>query len=117
MNFSKLLIICAMLSFSILSMAADTPDNDAPQFTSSDRSIIGSISIFAGNFAPRGYAFCEGQLLPISTNATLFSLLGTTYGGNGRTNFALPNLKKAEEVLGGARYIINVDSHGFYPSR
>ncbi|MBP1664465.1 MAG: Tail Collar domain protein [Bacteroidetes bacterium] len=54
---------------------------------------IGEIRIFAINFAPRGWMPCEGQLLPISQNTALFALLGTTYGGNGRTNFALPNLQ------------------------
>jgi microcystin-dependent protein len=54
---------------------------------------IGEILIFAGNFAPRGYAFCNGQVLSISQNTALFSILGTTYGGNGQTNFALPNLQ------------------------
>jgi len=54
---------------------------------------IAEIRIFAGNFAPRGWAFCEGQLLPISQNTALFSLIGTTYGGDGRTTTALPNLK------------------------
>ena len=51
------------------------------------------IRIFAGNFAPRGWAFCNGQLLPVSQNTALFSLIGTTYGGDGRTTTALPNLK------------------------
>lgn len=46
---------------------------------------VGQISMFAGNFAPRGWALCDGQLLPIAPNAALFSLLGTTYGGDGRT--------------------------------
>ncbi len=54
---------------------------------------IGVIKIFAGNFAPRGYMFCAGQLIPISQNQALFAILGTTYGGNGTTNFALPNLQ------------------------
>jgi microcystin-dependent protein len=54
---------------------------------------IGQIQIFAGNFAPRGWAFCNGQLLAIQSNTALFSLLGTQYGGNGTTNFALPNLQ------------------------
>ena len=53
---------------------------------------IAEIKIFAGNFAPRGYAFCDGQLLPIAQNTALFSLIGTTYGGDGRTTTALPNL-------------------------
>lgn len=54
---------------------------------------IGEITLFAGNFAPRGWAFCQGQLLSIAQNTALFSILGTTYGGDGRTNFALPDLR------------------------
>ena len=54
---------------------------------------IAEIKIFAGNFAPRGWAFCDGTLLPISQNTALFSLIGTIYGGDGRTTTALPNLK------------------------
>ena len=54
---------------------------------------LGSIVLFAGNFAPRGWAFCSGQILPISQNTALFSILGTTYGGNGQTTFALPDLR------------------------
>jgi microcystin-dependent protein len=54
---------------------------------------IAEIRIFAGNFAPRSWAFCNGQLLPISQNTALFSLIGTTYGGDGRTTTALPNLE------------------------
>lgn len=54
---------------------------------------IAEVRIFAGNFAPRGWAFCDGQLLPIAQNTALFSLIGTTYGGDGRTTTALPNLQ------------------------
>ena len=54
---------------------------------------IGQIIMFAGNFAIRSYANCEGQLLPINQNTALFSILGTTYGGDGRTTFALPDLR------------------------
>lgn len=54
---------------------------------------IAEIRIFAGNFAPRGWAFCNGQLLPISQNTALFSLIGTTYGGDGRSTTALPNME------------------------
>ena len=54
---------------------------------------IAQIIIFGGNFAPRGWAFCHGQLLPISQNTALFSLLGTTYGGDGRTTFQLPDMR------------------------
>jgi microcystin-dependent protein len=54
---------------------------------------LGEIRIFAGNFAPAGWMFCEGQLLPISENDALFTLIGTTYGGDGETTFALPDLR------------------------
>ncbi|MGJ8656444.1 MAG: phage tail protein [Akkermansiaceae bacterium] len=54
---------------------------------------IGQVKIFAGNFAPQGWAFCEGQLLAISSHDALFSLLGTNYGGDGRTTFGLPDLR------------------------
>lgn len=54
---------------------------------------IGQIMMFAGNFAPRGWALCDGTLLAISQNSALFSILGTTYGGNGQTTFALPDLR------------------------
>jgi len=54
---------------------------------------VAEIRIFAGNFAPTGWATCDGQLLPISQNTALFSLLGTTYGGDGKSTFALPNLQ------------------------
>lgn len=59
----------------------------------SDQSYIGSISGWAPDFAPRDWAFCQGQLLPINQYAALYSILGTTYGGNGQSNFALPNLQ------------------------
>jgi microcystin-dependent protein len=54
---------------------------------------VAEIRIFAGNFAPRGWAFCDGQLLPLAQNTALFSLIGTTYGGNGKTTMALPDLQ------------------------
>ncbi len=54
---------------------------------------IAEVRIFGFHFAPRGWAFCNGQLLPISQNTALFSLVGTTYGGDGKTTFALPNLQ------------------------
>lgn len=60
--------------------------------------LIGEIRMFAGNFPPRGWAFCEGQELPIALNQPLFSLLGTTYGGDGRTTFALPDLRGRSPV-------------------
>src|SRR2546421_3957560 len=54
---------------------------------------VGEIRMFAGNFAPAGWMFCEGQLLPISENDVLFTLIGTTYGGDGESTFALPDLR------------------------
>lgn len=54
---------------------------------------VGEIQIFAGNFAPRNWAFCNGQTIPVSQNTALFSILGTTYGGDGRTTFGVPNLQ------------------------
>ncbi|MCB9057054.1 MAG: phage tail protein [Calditrichae bacterium] len=74
------------LAFFILFVLISTP-------LFSQEAIIGEIRMFAGNFAPRGWAFCEGQLLPIAQNTALFSILGTTYGGDGRTTFALPDLR------------------------
>jgi microcystin-dependent protein len=55
--------------------------------------MLGEIRLFAGNFAPRNWTFCQGQILSISSNTALFSILGTTYGGNGTTTFALPDLR------------------------
>lgn len=54
---------------------------------------VGQVMLFAGNFAPRGWALCDGQLLPISSYTALFSIIGTTYGGDGKTTFALPDLR------------------------
>ena len=62
---------------------------------------LGEIRMFGFNFAPVGWAFCNGQLLPISQNTALFSLLGTFYGGNGTTNFALPNLQSRVAIHNG----------------
>jgi len=71
---------------------------------------IGIVKLFAGNFAPRGWMFCDGSLLAISRNSALFSILGTTYGGDGITTFALPNLK-GRMALGAG----NVNANEFYP--
>src|SRR5512137_2001633 len=59
---------------------------------------VAEIRIFPFNFAPKGWAFCNGQIMPISQNTALFSLLGTTYGGNGVSNFALPNLQGSAPI-------------------
>jgi len=63
---------------------------------------IGTVTMFGGNFAPRGWAFCQGQLLPIASYTALFSILGTTYGGDGRTTFGLPDLRGRVAVGEGA---------------
>ena len=62
---------------------------------------LAEVKLFAGNFAPRGWADCNGQLLPINQNQALFSLLGTTYGGNGQTTFGLPNLQDRTAIHAG----------------
>jgi microcystin-dependent protein len=63
---------------------------------------LGAIFIFAGNFAPRGYMLCQGQILSIAQNTALFSILGTTYGGNGTSTFALPDLRGRAPIGEGA---------------
>ena len=75
---------------------------------------IGQILLLPYNFAPQGFAFCEGQLLSIAQNTALFSLLGTTYGGDGQNNFALPNLK-GKEPHPHLHYCIALQ--GIFPSR
>jgi microcystin-dependent protein len=67
---------------------------------------IGEIKMFAGNFAPAGWMFCEGQLLPISENETLFNLIGTTYGGDGESTFALPDLRGRIPIHQGNGYVL-----------
>jgi microcystin-dependent protein len=62
---------------------------------------VGEIRIFGGNFAPAGWAFCDGQTLPISENDTLFNLIGTTYGGDGQETFNLPNLQSRVPIHAG----------------
>lgn len=71
-----------------------------------DYPYIGEIKLFAGNFAPKNWALCNGQLLPINQNQALFSLLGTTYGGNGVTTFALPDLRGKGAIGFGAAYAL-----------
>lgn len=75
---------------------------------------IGQIQLFPYNFAPRGWAFCEGQELQIEQNTALFSLIGITYGGDGRTTFALPDLK-TNNLDGNLHYCIALQ--GVFPSR
>ncbi len=67
---------------------------------------VGEIRMFAGNFAPAGWMFCDGQLLPISENETLFQLIGTTYGGDGESTFQLPNLQSRIPIHQGNGFIL-----------
>ena len=67
---------------------------------------VGEIRMFAGNFAPAGWQFCEGQLLPISENETLFQLIGTTYGGDGESTFAMPDLRGRLPLHAGNGFIL-----------
>lgn len=67
---------------------------------------IGEIRMFGGNFAPAGWMFCEGQLLPISENDALFTLIGTTYGGDGQSTFALPDLRGRVPLHQGGGHIL-----------
>jgi microcystin-dependent protein len=67
---------------------------------------VGEIRMFAGNFAPAGWMFCEGQLLPISENETLFNLIGTTFGGDGQSTFALPDLRGRIPIHQGNGFIL-----------
>ncbi len=76
--------------------------------------LLGSVQLFSFGFAPRGWEFCEGQLIAIGSNTALFSLIGVTYGGDGRTTFALPNLRDKSPVAG-MHYCICVQ--GMMPTR
>ena len=67
---------------------------------------VGEIRMFGGNFAPAGWMFCEGQLLPISENETLFQLIGTTYGGDGQSTFALPDLRGRLPIHQGNSFVL-----------
>ena len=67
---------------------------------------VGEIRMFAGNFSPNGWMFCAGQLLPISENETLFQLIGTTYGGDGQSTFALPDLRGRIPVHSGGGFVL-----------
>lgn len=80
----QIILLCLILATTLGTNT--TQAQDVGQF-------LGGITMFAGNFPPRGWEFCHGQLLPIAQNQALFSILGTTYGGDGRTTFALPDLR------------------------
>lgn len=78
---------------------------------------IGEVQIFAFSFCPRGFAPLEGQLLPINDNQALFSLLGTTYGGDGTSTFALPRAKLLATLVQGAPLLQCIALQGIFPSR
>lgn len=86
----KFITICSFIYFLCLSNLANAQEP-----------FLGEIRMFGGNFAPRGWALCDGQILSISQNQALFSLLGTTFGGDGRTTFALPDLRGRVPVHAG----------------
>jgi len=100
----------------ITQLGFDSLIGNLPIFAEAQEPFIGEIIQFGGNFAPRGWAFAQGQLLPIAQNQALFSILGTQYGGDGRVTFALPDLRCLEpEGNTGPRYIIAIV--GTFPSR
>lgn len=76
-----------------------SPETPAPVLSAEP--FIGEIAMFAGNYAPRGWALCDGQLLPINQYQALFSIVGTMYGGDGRSTFALPDLRGRGPIHGG----------------
>jgi len=78
---------------------------------------LGEIRMFGGDFAPRGWARCHGQLLPISEHAPLFSLIGTTYGGDGIDTFALPDLREDTTPAGKLPITFIIALAGVYPPR
>jgi len=89
-------ILSSTLSIVIVALSLFSPSP-----VKASEPFVGQIQFFAFNFAPRSWSFCNGQLLPISQNTALFSLFGTIYGGDGRTNFALPNMQGRSPVHAG----------------
>ncbi len=90
----------SLLALFLVSFSS-TPVSDMEDTAVGMDPMLGEISMFAGNFAPRGWAFCNGQVLQIRDNQALFSILGTTYGGDGRTTFALPDLRGRAPIHAG----------------
>lgn len=102
---TRFLVACGVFTLpSSLALAQDVP-------------FLGQVVTFPYNFCPRGWAQTNGQLLPISQNTALFALLGTTYGGDGRTTFALPNLKAKTTLTTGAVLVSCIALQGIFPSR
>lgn len=96
-QYPLMLITIAILAFSTISMVtSETTTKEKAHIegmSAWDYSGLGEIKMFAGTFAPRGWAFCNGQLLSVANNSALFSIIGTTYGGDGRSTFALPDMR------------------------
>ncbi len=109
--YSAILIISMVFSNSIIELDNSSNIENEISTTVSMDPFLGQVAMFAGNFAPRGWAFCDGELLLIEGNHALFAIIGTTYGGDGRTTFALPNL----ESESGVNYIIAIQ--GVFPAR
>jgi len=105
MNLSKFLqafgLVALMACVSLVTQSLTVDSIQKESQIAGDQPYIGEVAMFAGNFAPRGWAFCEGQLLPISQYTALFSLIGTIYGGDGRTTFALPDLRGRTPIHAG----------------
>lgn len=105
---SRLAILCAVLSFSLWAEPRPAGAGANP--------FLGEIEIFAFDFCPAGWAALNGQILPISQNQALFALLGTTYGGDGQTSFALPTAKPIFSA-NGAAFQLCIALQGIFPSR
>lgn len=103
-HYSTALVSLAMLTLFTVSAISTSSDTEAAPAEGVDfyNCTLGEITMFAGNFAPRGWALCNGQLMAIQQNNALFSVLGTTYGGDGRTTFALPELRGRVPVHAGS---------------
>lgn len=95
----SLALLAGLTTLPLLGKSHTTPKVNPPALGTD--AFIGEIILFAGDFAPKYWAMCQGQLLPINQNQALFSLLGTTYGGNGTTTFALPDLRGRMAVSSG----------------
>jgi microcystin-dependent protein len=109
---SKIVIMAIVLSFMMTI-------NVAPTFATAEEPFLGEVHLMSFDFPPKGWALCRGQILSISQNTALFSLIGTKYGGDGRTTFALPNLEDAEPQTGQAGYGMHycIALQGVFPPR
>lgn len=98
-----LVALMACVSLVTQSLTIDSIQKESKEERiNSEQPFIGEIVMFGGNYAPRGWAFCDGQLLPIPQHTALFSILGTTYGGDGRTTFGLPDLRGRTPIHAGS---------------